>query len=179
VRKNVEMAPLPPNSTARYKFHYTTVGRSHTAELRSTVSPAVAGLLFDNIVQALNTAVHGAVMDFTEFAASGSNVFNPVTTGFEGTTWGSGAGLVRDVPKYFNFIGRSAGGRRCRLTIFGGIAEAVDYRYLAGESPLIDAAVAALVAGGPNVLAIDGLQVVWKSYVNVGWNSHWQREVRP
>jgi hypothetical protein len=64
------------------------------------------------------------------------------------------------------------------MAIFGIKSVGTNYRYTPGEDTSIDAALAVLVVGGPNVWAIDGLPVIWKSYVNAGVNAHWQKVVR-
>jgi hypothetical protein len=173
------MAPLSPDNTARYRVHYTVIGAQHTMEIRSLISPGALGTLVDSLLTQLGTDIFAMVVDFVEFAASGSNVFNSVTTGIEGFTYGSGAGTTIQIPNYVHFIGRTTGGRRVRLTVFGIIGLGTDYRFIAGEDALIDAAISVLVASGGNILGIDGLTPVWKSYANAGTNAHWQKAVRP
>jgi hypothetical protein len=172
------MAALPPSNTPRFKFHYTVGLYSHTTELRTPVSPTVAGLVMNNVWTALGPLVYTTVLDFVEFAASGSNVFNPVTTTYEGATYGTGVGGVGSVPSYLNFIGRSTGGRRNRIMIFGTKAFGDNFRYSAGEDANIDAALAAFNSSASNIYAIDGLPTVFKTYVNAGVHSHWQKAVR-
>jgi hypothetical protein len=127
---------------------------------------------------ALGTTIYSTTIDSVEFAAAGSNIFNAITTGIEGNAYGTGAVGDTATPYYVNFIGRSAGGRRSRMAIFGIKSVGTNYRYTPGEDTSIDAALAVLVVGGPNVWAIDGLPVIWKSYVNAGVNAHWQKVVR-
>jgi len=54
-----------------------------------------------------------------------------------------------------------------------------DYRFVAGENAAVDAGRQALVDAGGNILCIDGLQPVWKTYVNGLVNAHWQKKLRP
>ena len=173
------MAPLSPDNTPRFRFHYTVIGKQHTLEVRSGSSPATIGGQVYYILNTLGAKLFASVLDFVDFAASGSNVFNPVTTGVEGNTWGTGAGTVDAIPRFFNFIGRTSGGRRVRMAVFGAIDTGTDYRYLAGENSTVDNARAALVGYGSSFQGIDGLTPIWKSYVNVGYNAYWQRNVRP
>lgn len=173
------MAALLPSNTARYKVHYTVGGHSHTMELRSVASPSAIGTLVDAFLTALSSILHAMVIDLVEFAASGSDIFNPVTSGIEGNTYGIGAGTTDQVPIFFNFIARSSGGRRLRMAIFGGTSLGTDFRFIAGELGPIDAAIAVLVAAGSQLMAIDGLTPVWKTYANAGFNAHWQRALRP
>lgn len=172
------MAPLLPSNTARFKFHYSVGAYQHTVQVRTPVSPAVIGGLMGNIWTAFATAIFSTTIDSVEFAASGSNIFNAVTTGIEGNVYGTGAIVPLEAPYEVNFVGRSALGRRCRMMFFGIKSLAANYRYSPTESILVDAALAVLVSGASNILAIDGSPVVWKSYVNAGTNSHWQKAVR-
>jgi len=148
-------------------------------ELRSLVSPSALGTIVDDFLTALATKIYGLTIDVVDFAASGSNVFNPVTTGIEGNVYGSGAGGTVAVPSYYNFIARSSGGRRLRMAVFGAVIAGADYRFIAGEDADLDAALAVLVAAGSSLKCIDGLTPVWKTYINAGFNSYWQRAVRP
>jgi len=173
------MAPLPPNNTARFKVFYTTIGHQHTLEIRSGASPGAVGVIVDQFFTALSAISFLKTIDEVQFAASGSNVFNAVTSGIEGNTYGVGAGSITDVPVYIDFVGRSSGGRRVRLASFGHGSVGVDYRYLAGESIPVDAAVSVLQSAGGSLLAIDGLTPIWKAYANGGYNAYWQRAIRP
>lgn len=173
------MAPLPPNSTARFNVNYTSGGNQHSFQLRSTASPAAVGFVVDNFLNALSTAIFQVVIDNVDFAAIGSNVFNPVVTGIEGNIYSAGIPAGENRAWALNFIGRTSGGRRVRLMLFGPTLLTTDYRYIAGEAGFIDAGRASLVAAGGQILGIDGLTPVWKTYVNTLANAYWQKELRP
>jgi hypothetical protein len=175
------MAPLSPSNTARFRFFYTNVAHQHSLEVRSLASPSALGVIVDNFLTALSPLLFATVLDSVTFAVAGSNVFNPVVTGIEGNTYNpSNVGTVASLAaNYFNFIGRSSGGRRVRLAVFGSITQGTDYRMIAGESAATDAAVNVLVAASPAIMCIDGLAAIWKSYVNVGVNAYWQKALRP
>lgn len=172
------MAALPDSNTARFKFHYTSTSTAHTLQLRSNVSPAVAGLVFDNLFNALSPELFATTLDFVEWAPAASDVFNPVVTGYEGSTYGVGGALPYQVGQFYGFIGRSAGGRRNRFAVFGAKQLGVNFRFQPSENINIDAALATLVGSAANILAIDGLATVFKSYVNAGVNVHYQKAVR-
>lgn len=173
------MAPLLPSNTPRFRFVYTTVGHQHTFEMRSLISPAAMGTLVHQLLTALSNNLYDLVLDLVNWAPAGSNIFNPVITGIEGNHYGLGVAAADVVPFFVNFIGRSSGGRRNRIMLFGAKSLGIDYRFVAGEDPDIDAAVAILQGAAINTLAIDGLPTVWKSYVNAGVNAHWIKAVRP
>jgi hypothetical protein len=175
------MAPLPPESTARFKVFYTNVSHQHTLEVRSAGSPSAVGTFLDSFFTDLGGLIYSTVIDEVQFAANGSNIFNAVVTGIEGNVYtGAGSGtLAFEAAQYLSFIGRSSGGRRCRWYVFGCTVNGGDYRFVSGENAGVDACVADLTGAGSLILAIDGLVPSWKSYANAGANAHWQKAVRP
>jgi len=175
------MAPLNPNNTERYRVFYTVGGHQHTQEIRTdTISPSAVGAYITSYYTAITTKLHALVIDQVQYAPSGSNIFNGVTTGVEGDTYGSGAPAVPgENAYYFDFVGRSTGGRRMRFAQFGAIALGGDYRFIAGEDAALDAALVVIATPADAWLAIDGIKPVMKSYINAGVNSYWQRALRP
>lgn len=173
------MAPLPPSNTARFRFFYTCIGKQHALQVRTASSPASIAGFMNAYWTAFGVSLNAMVIDFVTFAASGSDIFNAITTGIEGNTYGSGAGTVEQVPWAYTFIGRTAGGRRVRWNQFGSKTLGTDYRTLATESAPIDAVIALLRLGPSQLLGIDGLIPVWKTYANNQVNDHWIKNVRP
>lgn len=174
------MAALNPNNTARYRCFYTTLGVQHDFQVRANAifSPATMGTFVTALMSAIGPAMYASVIDKVEYAAAGSNVFNIVTTGAEGLAYGSGtaAGLLK--PQFFAFQGRSTGGHKVRLSIYGIKIEENDYRFNPGDSAEVDAGVVVLQATVNGALAIDGLKPVWYPYANTGFNAYWQRKQR-
>jgi hypothetical protein len=150
-------------------------------ELRSHLSPAAIGALFNGIMVAAGGLVYQTSLDLVEFAPSGSDVFNPVTTGFEGTVYpGAGvSGAVTPASFFTSFIGRSTGGRRARIYLYGVNTTATDYRFLPGENANVDAVIGVLQGSGSDLRAIDDIPPIWKSYANAGVSAHWQKALRP
>lgn len=173
------MAPLPIDNTPRFKVFYTNCSVQHVMDIRSPDSPFAFGLNVDDLLNALLTVLTPTVIDEVQWAPSGSNIFNNVVTGIEGNTYGAGAISTLYPAFYTNFVGRSTGGRRVRLAVFGTTNIAQDYRFVAGENAAIDAAIAALQVAANHFTAIDGLKPVWKTYANAGLNAYWQRKLRP
>jgi len=173
------VAPLSPDNTPRFKVSYTNMSRQHTAEFRSHESPSALGTHVDSLFTALMPLVATTVIDVVEYAPSGSNIFNPVTTGIEGNTYTGATAPAESKAWFVSFIGRTTGGRRCRLYIFGSSLLATDYRWLAGENAAVDDAIAVLQAWSPALVAIDDLGVIWKSYANAGANAYLQKKIRP
>jgi hypothetical protein len=173
------MAALPENSTARYRIHYTTGGHQHSFQIRSGASPSFLGGLVNDFLGSLSTAVSAITVDFVEWAPTGSNVFNPVTAGIEGNLYGGGLAVGEARAYALNFIGRTSGGRRVRIMVFSPTSLGTDYRFIAGEGAFIDAARTVLVNAGSQIIGIDGLVPIWKSYVNALSNAYWQKALRP
>lgn len=173
------MAPLPPSNTPRYKVLYTTVFEQHSMEIRSHISPSALGTLVNDFMTAIGASALVATIDEVQFAADGSDIFNAVTTGIEGNSYGTGAGYDAQTAWYYSWIGRSSDGRRVRLYRFGASSLGNDFRFGRGEGTGLDAATDVLVAAGADIVTIGDLQPVWKFYINAGVNAHWQKAVRP
>ena len=176
--------PLPhldPDNTARYKVFYTVSAYQHTSEVRvGIVSPSAFGTAFGTFLGDLAPNLYATTIDSVEYAGAGTTVFFPVTTGIEGITYGSGSAVVPGENAYFyDFSGRTSGGRRMRAFQYGAKTLGGDYRFAAGEDTDLDAALAVIVGEASMWLGIDGVKPVMKSYINAGVNSYWQRKVRP
>ena len=173
------MAPLPPNNTPVYEVFYTTVGHQHSAQVRTgVISPVTLGAELDALWAGLSPILKPTTIDLVTFRPAGSTVSNPVVTGIEGNTYGTGAAPVTYVPAYYDFIGRSSGGRRVRFTVFGAALDGANYRFSAGEDVHIDSTITLLNASTQAWYAIDGIKPTWYSYANAGYNSYWTRQVR-
>jgi len=173
------MAPLPPNSTPRFKCLYSNLSRQHDLQLRSSESPASIGTLIDAIFTAVTGAIAATTIDVVEFAPSGSDIFNPVTTGIEGNTYGISGHPNSDAATFWSVVGRTAGARRVRYYVFGMGGMGGDYRYVSGESGIADNFLAAFTLNAGDLQGIDGAVPVFKNYVNAGVNVHLQKALRP
>jgi len=100
-------------------------------------------------------------------------------------TPGGGSPTKGDAPRFISFVGRSSGGRKVALTVYGVTADpgnsdqaiSQDYRLLYGEQAQVAAAITVLVYS--SFSAVDGPEpVTWKQYANLGYNSHFQRKLR-
>jgi hypothetical protein len=78
----------------------------------------------------------------------------------------------------YGFQGRSAGGRKWHLDVFGARTLGTDFRLSPGENSDVTNAVDALQAFGSNLVGIDDEQVTVYTYVNCAANAHWQRAQR-
>jgi len=174
------MAPLLPSNTARFRFFYTTVGHQHSVQIRSTASPSAVGTFMGDYFNAWGATAADIVVDFVDWAPAGSDIFNPVTTGIEGTTYTGGTVLSNEVAAWeYTLIGRTSGGRRVRMAQFGALYLGVDYRLVSGESSPVDAVINHVQGAGGLLMGIDGLTPVWKDYADCQVNDHWVKVLRP
>jgi hypothetical protein len=134
-------------------------------------------------IDVLLTNLAGAIRTLTVLGArvqlSGEDVSNDIAwTG--AATYGTGGGSHFESAQYFNFIGRSALGRRVRVAVFGaGVEElGTDYRASTGETAAVDDNVAFLNGLSTEFVAIDGAHPAWKAYANMGPNAHWRNKIR-
>jgi len=172
------MAPLAPNNTPRFRFHYTVVGHQHSVQVRSSASPSAIGVIMGNYFNSFGLTCADIAIDFVDWAPTGSDIFNPVTTGIEGVIYTGGVATADQAAWCFTFLGRTPGGRRVRMTQFGALAFTVNYRLGPGESPDIDNVIDTLKGAGGSILGIDGLTPIWKDYADSGVNDHWVKVLR-
>ena len=174
------MAPLPPENTARYWVDYSVGGINHSFQVRfdGTTSPSALGSTLNAFLNTLAPLLNQIIIEGVRFAPEGTNISNPVVTGIEGNTYGVGTPAANETADFLNFVGRTAGGRRVTLAIYG-ILEVDDfYRLNASESTIVASAVAILNGEEGLFLGIDGLNPVWKPYVNNAASGYWQRNLR-
>jgi hypothetical protein len=172
------LPPLPANNTARYRVNYSVGGVQHSFQIRSLASPSTIGAHINSYMTALSPGLSLTSIDTVEFAVSGSDVYNLVTTGAEGGIFGTGVPPTINDPLAINFIGRTTGGRRVRRAQFGWKDLAGNFRYFATENGTADAAIAVLAGAGSLIMGIDGLTPVWKTYSNVKFFDHWVKVIR-
>jgi len=174
------MAPLPPESTARYFVDYSVGGVEHTFQVRfdGVTSPSAFGDTLNALLNTIDTQLYQITINQVRFAADGSNVSNPVVSGIEGNTYGTGAPADNERADFLNFVGRTTGGRRVTMAIYGLNAVDDGFRSNAAEDPDVEAAVDILNGEEGLFLGIDGLNPVWKPYVNNAASGYWQRKLR-
>lgn len=172
------MVPINPNNTPRFRVHYAAVGQNHTIQFRSHNSPGAMGTFIAGLFNALAAAIVPCTISFVDWAATGSDIFNPVVTGVEGNVIGTSPVQPEFQAYALSYVGRTAGGRRNRVAIFGVNSLGSNYRFSAGESAVVDAGRAHLVANPGYCVGIDDLTTVWKAYGNVKPWDHWVDHVR-
>lgn len=178
------MAPIPTTNTARLVVNYVDGDSPHQFQVRYvSAAAAVASIpTWENWLDSF-AANHLS----TEWSTVGADVYETgqsfsTPTAFPIVQGGTVPNTEVSDPRFLSFIGRSSGGRRCRVYLYGGtgFATAVDYRFSPSDDANIDTIrqnfVTAFTSTG--AVAVDGAPVSWKTYTNVGFNSYWQRVQR-
>ena len=175
------MAPLPTNGTKRWFLDYTVAAQQHTVMMRSSdiVDEATASAAFELLFSSLDSQLFTTVIDGMRVSDAGTNFSLPATYSGD-TTFGSGTPTNDRTAQYVDFVGRSVGGRRVRVAVFGFATPTTngDFRATPGEIPAIGSALTAISGSSDLWIAIDGNPVVWQNYANTGYNAYWQRAIR-
>lgn len=181
------MADYAPNYTGRYRVRYSALGQTHAMTFRvfpggGSLDPFVSGVAaFLDALSTIRTndwTVLGA-----DYAGVNSDLFLPASPPL--VQPGTGGVLLQSArPVFGSYNGRSAGGSKCRVYIYGinqiptgGAAYLYDYRILSTELPSVSAAVVALGAI-PGHVGIDREPASWYPYMNIALNSYYQRKQR-
>lgn len=172
------MAPLPPSNTPRFRVHYTAMTHQHTFQLRSHASPSFIGTFVNDLLTAFDLSIAPLTIDAVEFAADGSDIFNLVTTGIEGNSYGNAFFSDEMAAWSYTFVGRSSGGRRVRLALFAAVTLGTDYRVLEADSTSLADTLAVLRTNSVGLVSIEDQSIVWKSYVDCNANDHWIKVLR-
>lgn len=188
------MVALPVDTTARLFVDYTTgasQGVSHTLQLRyvgsdrtgaaaqariAAVLNALGGATFRQgwKVQAVRTALAGETFTLPQAPVSALDNFIG-TSAAAYSRWTEARELT--------YVGRAVDSpRRVRLSFFGlspGLATMNAFRYVLGTgNGTYDASINALRAANDPSVTIDGRPVSWYPYINMNFNSYWERRLR-
>lgn len=174
------MAPLPPESTARYVVHYSGPLHDHTQTYRVAPppSPATMETFLNELWDDVGTIMFPWIINGVDFIPDGSTIANPVAMpSFVGRVGGSGTPNTLQAPQFLNFVARSVGGKKTRLSFFAPNFPDFSWRVHSAESVPVNDAVN-LLNNTSFLVGIDSTSLVWKAYANWGINAYWQREGR-
>lgn len=184
------MADFAPNYTARYRVRYSVQGNTHTmlwrvaSDTESVVGIAAKVSLFLADLEGSlwsDWSVLGA-----DFAPADSDIFLPTTAPDQPTGAGStGSRANSDKAYACSFVGRSTGGNKARMFLYGTVFAASlrsgiedDFRILSSENGDVSAAIVRLNETSPALVANDDNVATWYEYVNVKHNDRWVRRLR-
>ena len=174
------MAPLPYNSTDIAFVDYSNAIGQHTLQVRTdpAVTFAAIGTSIKALLNALTAEFSLSTVIATRYRNAGAGFAYSVDLGMNAFTWGSAAANPESNATALTFVGRSSGGRRTRVSIFGYKNGLSAYRLLPAESSGVTSALA-ILRGQPGIyLAVDNQTVIWQSYADVKANDYWVRRAR-
>jgi hypothetical protein len=176
------MAPLDPGNTDRYFFHYENAAGQHTAVVRTAAGVAAATVIdtFESYCTEVGAGLSASTGVSVEFRAAGASFSSPVAVGdWVGFTFGSTDGNPYTDSVQVNAVGRSAGGHRCRLGLFGWKNDVSAWRLTGSEEGGIAESATAILNAATNIfLAIDGTKPTWYGYLDIKPNDYWVRKAR-
>lgn len=176
--------PLPPiasNLTDRYWLKYMAGTVEHEMCFRLAAGTATAtgqahATALANALKGYITTVDSFVS--LRYSAAGSQLSFPLAfTSVAGTN--NGAWELDDKASFVALSGRGATGYRSRITFFTPYtSDVLGYRVGPATAGVFGAFYSAVTGLSPALVAPDGATMVWNAYVNTGWNSYWQRQLR-
>lgn len=175
------MTPLPSNNTAVLFVDYATSGEQHTMQLRyGESSTAVDAMtVLNDFLTALEPSFTTIEINGARNRAEGSTITLPLAwTG--DPSFGGPPGVHSQSAWYLDFIGRSIAGKRVRLTVFGckQMEDAGENDYRVPASGNVLDAIEVLRAASDVLVAIDGEEIIWYDYANIGVNAYWRNHIR-
>lgn len=183
------LPPLPDNNTERIFVAYTTGRNEHEFVMRVADGADISGYS-DAILNFLTPLAPILCGDWRIVGArrqeKNSEFSLPLT--IPGLSEFAGTAAAAQVPpelepRQFKWTGRSAStGRNVSVGLYGIVgATPATFRYVlpADSAPMANARLGLVDDSfGGFFVAIDGANVVWKSYVNVQFNSYWETRAR-
>lgn len=176
------MAPLAPSNTRRWWFEYSDGVNNHELMFRGGTDTTTGDMisLFSDFMTAIDSALYLTTVLGGRFADVGENISNPFT--YDGPPdFGTGEMPVVRAPLEISFEGRSTDGRKVSYSVYGMLGTpSSTYRYLNGEYPALDAGLAELAGASASgtLKTISGLRPIFKTYINLNYNSYWERRAR-
>lgn len=178
------MAPLPQNNTARVIYEYSWPHGDGQFQVRYEENTGSVGAVDSYVLGFLSALDPLLSANWTitgqRFQRAGSSISLPVPPISFTSTAGDTADEAKR-PLELSFQGRSEGGRKASLSIYGTrITVPAIYRILYGVLADVDAVLDYLQNNGqPSVpRAIDGEYITWYRYVNLNYNSYYERQAR-
>lgn len=177
------MAALPVSNTARFYLDYSDGINQHTLVCRynSPVStPRGAG----DAVHDLLVNIADAFTTITVLGARNSPKNSTLSFPVEWNglpAYGGGAMIGRNAPRQFLLLGRSPGGRRMRLFLFGYEGDTPDnFRMARSAGNVVDDALISIETwqGDGYWLAIDGQVPAMYAYADFNYNNHFEKIAR-
>jgi hypothetical protein len=175
------LPPLPENNTDRAWLKYTSAGVEH--ELCFRLPSATPQSTFITVATAIANAMKNMLTTADAFtglrhADAGSNLSFPLAwtaiAGTNSTSW-----ELEDKAHFWALSGRSLDGYRCKVTFFSVyVDDTKQYRTPAPGTGGAGQFYSAITGASPSLVSVSGAAMIWNAYINQGYNSYWQRELR-
>jgi len=178
------MAPVPPQTTVRIRVRQIGPRGTHRMLFHGTTGAdpgQLAVAVRAVLTQMADCCYSGTIFQDAEIGLAGQTFFNPFPSFAPIQAPNTFVPTATDpTGVYGNFVGRSANtGVRVRLFLYNfAFKLRDDMRYELGEQTAIDQVIAQLKLEDASIGAIDGSEVIWKDYCNVGVNDYWTRRDR-
>lgn len=176
------MTALAANNTDRYFFHYSNAIAAHVAVVRTQAGAPPTGVIdaFESFCTALTPVLAASTGVNIEFQLAGTTFSVPVGVGdWTGFTFGASAAAKTGNAAQVNAVGRSSGGHRCRLGMFGFNNDFSGYRIEGAELSGLGDSVASILNGSTYAFfSIDDVKPTWYGYLDVKPNDYWVRKSR-
>jgi len=177
------MAPLPPQSTARFWVDYNDGENDHSLMVRFDEGDLTTGEVSDYVasfLESIEDFLYEITISGARYAAINSVVSIPVLwTGL--STYGVDPMPTLLAPREIRWEGRDQNGRRVNFSVYGGKFTSPDtYRIVSDGANLPNVGVIAIndASSVGAFLTISGLRPTMKNYVNINFNSYWEAEAR-
>lgn len=173
---------LPSNNTNRLVLKYFDGIHNHNLLMRfpeAISDAAVLAVMHDFLTAAAESLYLLTIVSVTEYTINTNVGFPVVWTG--DATYGTGAQPAVNAPRQLRWEGYSFGGHKVSFSLWGGdFSTPATYRLQAGDNADFAAARQVLfdAMGAGTICAIDGDPANMKTYVNVNFNSFWERKAR-
>jgi hypothetical protein len=178
------MAPLPANNTARAWTEYSDGVNQHVLMTRfdaSALSVADALGFVEEFLADIDDFLYEIEIGGARWAEEGSDISVPVT--WPGaTTHGTDPMPVLLAPRETRWVGRDSSGRKVSFSLYGCKYTSPDiYRIISSGANLQNLGVLAinLASAAGTFITIGGNRATMKNYVDVNFNSYWERAARP
>lgn len=175
------MAPFPQNALRRLFVDYGGPMGKRTMQfhIAGGVSEADAIAAARRFITTLASFCYtGVSFSAARWAQADSNLSFPRTWAAINAPAGNPMPLSA-YPVFASFVGRTEAGRRARLFAYGTFFSVpTDFRLTTGDTSSVATLVSAIRAEDTILRGVDGARIVWKDYVNMGYNAYYQRKYR-
>lgn len=179
------MSPSDPTDTGRFWLEYSDGIHPHVQMWRykeGTASLADVMTTIDAYLTALAPDLYTLTILGAHYSGQGDHVSAPVTWTGASTYGAGGAAPALSGPYELRYEGRSVPGKRGAIVQYGysgGLSST--FRATITVGSVLDDALQVLIAGtsAGAPVAVDNNPMIWKTYVNLQFNSYWETKQRP